>query len=235
MKRIILVIVAIISLVACNQTKEKKNDLQRENLKGKVKSVKQGFYEAFEKFGEIVKGEKTLEQDGFNYSISYNEEGHRVEEVWYNGGNRGVKAKFMYKYNDSGLVEKADVVDGYTNELFLQTTYKYDEKGNQIEENWYKSNDGSLVYKILYKYDEKGNQIEKNEYNSDGSLDGKITYEYDSNNNLIQQRKYNSKGKLWKEYTYTYEFDTKKNWIKRIEYENNYPKYIFEREIEYYK
>jgi len=57
-------------------------------------------------------------------------------------------------------------------------------------------------------FNDKGNKIEKNIYKSDGSLDYKETYKY--------------------------EYDEKYNWIKKIEYKNGIPEFIFEREIEYY-
>lgn len=58
------------------------------------------------------------------------------------------------------------------------------------------------------KYDEKGNKIESNEYNSDGSL--------------------------YSKWTYKYEFDKQGNWIKRIDFKDEIPEFILEREYEYY-
>ena len=89
----------------------------------------------------------------------------------------------------------------------MKLTFKYDYKGNLIESNWYYS-DGNFNSKFTYKYDDKGNEIERNLYKSDGSLDVKCTYKY--------------------------EYDEKYNWIKKIEYRNRIPKFILEREIEYY-
>ena len=160
MEKIILVILSVLCLVSCNQS-EKKNDLTEENLKGKVKSIKETTYKAIEKFGQIEKGDVLY--DVFNdpfITIIYNEKGDRIEENHYNS-------------------------DG---SLDYKVTYKYDENGNKIEGNIYFS-DGSLLEKYTYKYDEKGNIIEKNRYNSNGSLDEKYTYkyEYDKNNNWIQQ------------------------------------------------
>ena len=37
------------------------------------------------------------------------------------------------------------------------------------------------------------------------------------------------------EWRYKYEFDDKNNWIKKTEYRNNKPTYLFERIIEYYE
>lgn len=161
MKKIILAILSVLRLVSCKQS-EKKNDLTEENLKGKVKSIKETTYEAVEKFGQIEKGDALYDDDAFPFTI-YNEKGNKIEEYWYNS-------------------------DG---SLLYKSTYKYDEKGNKIEENSYDS-DGRLHSKYTYKYDEKGNIIEENWYDSDGSLYEKHTYkyEYDKNNNWTQRIQY---------------------------------------------
>ena len=35
--------------------------------------------------------------------------------------------------------------------------------------------------------------------------------------------------------SYNYKLDNHKNWIQRIEYKNEFPQYIVDREIEYFK
>ena len=166
MEKIILVILSVLCLVSCNQS-EKKNDLTEENLKGKVKSIKETTYEAVDKFGQIEKGDVLVDSsavytDDGRFKI-YNEKGNKIEENYYNSNGS----------------------------LIYKNTYKYDEKGNKIEEYHY-DEDGKFNYKTTYKYDEKGNTIEINNYNSDGRLDSKYTYKYkyDKNNNWIQQVKY---------------------------------------------
>ncbi|MDO4763502.1 MAG: hypothetical protein Q4A00_03880 [Flavobacteriaceae bacterium] len=42
-------------LASCKQGTEKKNDLQEMNLKGKVKSVREIYYDAVEKFWKVEK------------------------------------------------------------------------------------------------------------------------------------------------------------------------------------
>ena len=55
MKKILFLL--FVPLVSCSQLS--KNDLQEENLKGQVKSVKETAFNGVEKFGEVVKGELT--------------------------------------------------------------------------------------------------------------------------------------------------------------------------------
>ena len=167
MKKIILATLSVLYLVSYGQSK-KKNDLTEENLKGKVKSIKETTYEAVDKFGQIEKGNVFYDRFSllFNspFTIIYNEKGNKIEKNYYN--------------SDGSLKSK--------------TTYKYDKKGNNIEENTYDS-DSRLNFKATYKYDKKGNNIEYNICYSDGSLDKttyKYKYEYDKNNNWTQQVTY---------------------------------------------
>ena len=159
MKKIILVILSVLCLVSCKQS-EKKNDLTEENLKGKVKSIKETPYEAVDKFGQIEKGNVLYDNFIFPFTI-YDEKGNKIEENHYD--------------SDGNLSSK--------------DTYEYDEKGNNIERNWYDS-DGSLNYKYTYKYDEKGNMIEYNtdgrfgekytykyEYDKNNNWIQQVTYE----------------------------------------------------------
>ena len=185
MKKIILAILSVLRLVSCKQS-EKKNDLTEENLKGKVKSIKEITYEAVEKFGQIEKGNVLY---CLSYFTIYNEKGNKIEKNHYEFDGR-LDYKVTYKYDENGnKIEKNDYdSDG---SLDSKTTYKYDEKGNIIEINNYNS-DGSLYSKHTYKYDEKGNIIEINNYNSDGRLKNTYTYkyEYDKNNNWTQRIEY---------------------------------------------
>ena len=207
MEKIILVILSVLCLVSCNQS-EKKNDLTEENLKGKVKSIKETTYEAVDKFGQIEKGDILVDSsavytDDGRFKI-YNEKGNKIEENYYNSNGR----------------------------LYSKTTYKYDEKGNMIEDNFYDSDDGSLIYKNTYKYDKKGNKIEEYHYDEDGKFNYKYTYKYDEKGNIIEENHYDSNGRL--DSKYTYEYDKNNNWTQRIEYKNTIPHRITERIIEYY-
>ena len=200
-----IIVLAALLIQSCSN-KKAENDWTRNELQGKVLSYSEFSYEVVERFGNIKKGKRKRQ-----YSFSkdkqnkYDEKGNEIESNGYNSDG-----SLDYKY-----------------------TYKYDEKGNKIEWNSYKS-DGSLNYKFTYKYDEKGNEIEWNSYNSDGSLDYKYTYKYDEKGNEIESNRYKSDGSLNYKFTYKYEFDKQDNWIKKIIFLNEIPKYILEREYEYY-
>ena len=103
MEKIILVILSVLCLVSCNQS-EKKNDLTEENLKGKVKSIKETTYEAVDKFGQIEKGDILVDSsavytDDGRFKI-YNEKGNKIEENWYDSdGSLYEKHTYKYEYD----------------------------------------------------------------------------------------------------------------------------------------
>lgn len=247
MKKLILVLLATFSLIAC--ITDKKNDLQKFNLQGNVKSITEveddikkdsviHTSEAYPQYITLLKfNEKgNLTKMSFYHSknilasetlYKYNDKGYLIEEEHHNYDFFfPVSSKHIPKYDDKGnLIEK----DNYDSDgkLTSKTKYKYDGKGNEIERNIYKP-DGSLDSKWTFKYDNKGNTIEENVYNSNGSLNSKITYRYNDKN--IIEEAYNGRNKE----TYKYEHDDKGNWIKRISYVNNQPNIITKRTIEYY-
>lgn len=152
--------------MGCTSKEIIKNDLIKENLKGKVKSIRQTPYEAVEKFGEITKGNVFHEfYISINSIIEFNEEGNVIMEGYYlPNGN-------------------------------FHRNYKKDNRGNKIEENRYNSN-GEFLEKQVYVYDERDILIEDNIYRSDGKLSFKTIYKSDHKNNIVEEDVYNSKGQL---------------------------------------
>ncbi len=130
---LLTILLVLLVSVTTTECKEVKTDLQRKNLKGKVKSVRYIDYKAVDKFGELTKGDKS-EYNWNNKLTKYDNNGNEIE--W----NR---------YNSDGSLD-------------CKYTYKYDNNGNTIEGNRYNS-DGSLNYKYTYKYkyDKYGNWIQK--------------------------------------------------------------------------
>ncbi|MFA4851891.1 MAG: hypothetical protein WC868_04310 [Bacteroidales bacterium] len=59
-----------------------------------------------------------------------------------------------------------------------------------------------------------------------------IIYIYDSNGNIIKENNQNRYGRSF--FKWTYEFDKINNWVKKTKFEDDIPKEIIEREIEYY-
>lgn len=246
MKKIILLIVAIISVTACAQQIEKKDYLEKENLNGKVKSIKEIEYTA------AIKGDKIEKEQRNKMQFSrYDKEGKKVEEEFYKPDGK-LNVKHTHKYDEKGNLaaieaEWADFAGLFTG----LNIYTYDDKGNLIGEETYDSekfiytydDKGNMVERsqlfdddkrerTLYKYDEEGNRVGAYVYDSDQVLQFEATYEYDKKGNLVKEIR--NHGHYTLEIEYQYEYDSYGNWVRKIYKFDNYPESVTEREIEYY-
>ncbi len=180
-------------------------------------------------------------------------------EVINTAMNNPKAIKKSYEYNNNG-----NILDYKTfkqdNSLNIHESYSYDTKGNLIEEIKYKP-DGNIKMKLVYKYDENGNKITFEKHFNNQILFGTFFYKYDDAGNIIEEiRKdlngeldykwdinYNKKGliiekKVYKTpslilekiITFKYKYDSKRNWIQKIKFQDGEPIYIFERRIEYF-
>jgi hypothetical protein len=139
-------------------------------------------------------------------------------------------------------------------------TLMYDSKGKQIEEREYDGENAKRFKKIQTKYDNAGNVVEVHEYNeigklvyeckmdkqgnhtcdatykADGKLKEKMTqiFKYDDKGNEVESIRYNAEGKPDIKTKYLYSYDKENNWFLKISYENDKPKRITERVIDYY-
>ena len=105
-----------------------------------------------------------------------------------------------------------------------ESIYKYDDKGNLVEEFFPNDN-----RKTTYKYDDKGYLSEHAWQNYDA--DYKITYIY-CESGLLMEENHCKNETLYNRTTYKY--DTKDNWIEKIEYESDNFITVTKRKIEYY-
>lgn len=260
-KNIYLLLMLIVTLSICSCNSEKKNDLKEKNLKGRVKYVEEKNYSVIDNFGEIDKGKLvslfTFNKDGnilyaiesiYKKKFVYDSKGYRIE--WYKyKSNDHLDCKGTYKYDSKGnMIEKTHCDDDGS--LINKETYINDSKGNIIEMNTYYASGGTG--KTTYQYDSKGNLIEEVFHSG---LKGKITYKYDSKGNMIEENisddmkivfSYDSNGNMIIKqivyglgagtyYKYEYEYDSKDNWIKKIEKNKKGEAIrIIERKIVYY-
>ena len=199
MKYKICVLGTLISLIlfSCSISNEIKNDLEKQNLQGKVKSITQNTFNAIDKFGEIVKGEKYFNKFIGETSNSYSLENSYTE---FNKNGFLIKSlesswvRFFYDKNNR-LIEDRYYHDGFI--TYNSNKYKYDEKGLLLEINSFSNQKlDSLIFKKKYIYDIEGNNIEQNFYNSKGELDGKSKIKY-HNNEIVEIKNYNEDGTCW--------------------------------------
>lgn len=216
----LLTIASVLMLFSnCNENNlenDSKNDLEEENLKGRVRSVVEKSYDAEEKFGEAIKTELYQQKDYyFNEQGDFTEERHRLSRSNPDYFSYG---ETIFQYDQQGnIIEKKSewISSGFFGEIKHKYTYKYDNIGNKMEENYYNS-EGELSSKEVYKYDGRGNKMEKNWYNSKGELKSKYTYKYDGKGNKTEENSYNSERKLSSKKVCKY--DSKGNKTEEIEY-----------------
>jgi hypothetical protein len=240
MKRIgimtLIVMLSGILLTSCSGSKsgKVKNDLTRENLKGKVKSIESRFYNVVDDPSSTVKG---TEVSSRKITTQYDVKGNTTEYISLNTHDVPYPSR-TYKYDERGnCIEIVFPQQDYYPES-KNTDFKYDELGNQIE---YKSYDmsGSLKLKWKNKFDEKGNKIESKSYTKGifGSLTNRTTYQYDEKGNVIEMSNYLPNSSLNYKLTYKYDkFDEKGNWVSRVIQDNSSSSnQEEERQIEYYE
>ncbi len=193
--KIIIALVAMSLLAFGNQNKKPKNDLEKMNLKGKVKSLKEFGFKIDENLDGIIKIDSTR----FD-TYSFNDKGSIIEVIMCINSN--VFSKLIYKYDNEGnKIEKNVESHG---DLFLKWIYKYDKNRNKIIEYEYECNSNRLHRKIVYKYDD--NQIKESVCTKpNGRLDWKTTYKYDDRRNKIEMNDYYAKSKLIGKLTYIHD------------------------------
>ena len=203
----------------------KRNDLNKMNLKGKVKSLKETSYKACILFGDIQKCERErMDWNNLLYSIScyidsyiiFNSKGYKIEENHYTSkGSLDNKETFNYDENGNKIEENNYISDGL---LFCKWINKFNLKGKIIESNFYYL-DGSLGGKNIFNYNEIENQIEESSYKSNGNLEWKHTAMFDTKGNQINFIGYKPDGSLdWKD---TYKYDKKGNLIEENSFESD--------------
>lgn len=197
-----LFVFTLILLYSCINESNNKNDLLNDNLSGSVKSLKETSYEAIEKFGEVVKGEKKRSNNFIKDSyILYNKEGNVIEINEYNSKGHIIFKKVNVFENGLLVEEKEYSSDEYLEKRLVNT---FDINKNCIEKLWYDSS-GYLLLKVTYKYNENNQLIESNDYGTDNSHYFKTLFVYNDNGYLIENNQYQNNGNLNRKSIYKYD------------------------------
>lgn len=210
-KYIILILTLSFFFFQCSEEKIRKNDLSTENLKGKVKYLKETKNKAIEKFGEIEKGE-LISKSTYGFDIN----GYKTEhnELF---ANDEIFRKIIYRYNEKHYLIKDSSYFPNINAFDRINTYVYDDNDNLMEKNVFFKKSDSLEYRWIYKYNKKGYLEEINVYDYEGGLALKLTYKYDWWGNRKEEKEFSYDGDLLDSYTYKYDWKgklTKKILIK---------------------
>ena len=225
----------------------KQNDWNRDNLKGKVKSLKEQYYVP-------NKSEKPVQPDG-GTAKHYSEAGLETAEESFSTPDK--VTKYTCHYNNAGnKVERTIYFNGERDSS--KTIFKYDSLGHEIEDDIITD---TLVGRILWKYNSNGIRevkliyygitgnlklISTSNYSADGkniveeeTESGKSIFKCDDKGNEIEMLKYDLKGNLIFTRNSEYTFDKAGNWVKRTitakeANKEAEPWEVIEREIEYY-
>jgi len=240
-------------ILGCDSVNNKYNDLDKENLKGKIKTRRIFSYPFKEKFMEVDNV-----KIHYGNKVYYNVYGFITESVGFDSdGIIDSKTKYVYDKNGDQINEITYKISNGNVEM-VKSGYVFD-KGEKIEFNYYLSN-GSFIGKTKYIYNNEGNVIEtvffdsngnkgniekyfysnkdllieRNNFDEDGKLRTHKKYFHDKKGNKIGENIYND-GALYSKNTTEYLlFDDSGNWIKCIHYKNGQPQNLVEREFEYY-
>ena len=226
-------------------------------LKGTVKSTE---ITLFDRNGRITN--KYYPQNGLfsKYEYVYDDRGNKVEEYKYLRNRLAYRYEYRYDEKRNMIESRTYSFDGPIISKYSHK-YRFNEKGNVIEEKQYNStgihlftnssdydalgnlleltkiqhyNDGSSEKEVT-KYDVNGNVLEETSYNINGIPYRKTSYKYDEKRNIVEKRHYRLNNELISILTYEYsEYDSKGNWIQRVEYANDSLYSYTERIINYY-
>ena len=127
MKKVLLLFLVLV--LSCS-TNKKENDLEKKNLKGNVKYVREILFTTIDKFGEISKGD--IESDNNSYTL-YNNKGNKIELNVYNSDG-SLDYKYTYKYDDKGNKIEWNVYNSDGSLNYKETSkYVYDSNNNWIK------------------------------------------------------------------------------------------------------
>ena len=245
-KSLMLLLLFTNCIVSSCEKKSIKNDLEKENLKGDIVSVKKSNYKVTEKFGEPVKGEMDcIDLDVCSVLTKYNDFGNEIEFSEY--ASYGDSFITKIKYNEKNQKIEQNRYTPVEGKRVMQFKLKYDLNGNCIEES---SDAGYLVKR---EYDEHNNlkkefikdwqtkefnettffYNEKNEIITEKYSQGKTEYTYYDDGNIKDLIFYDKDDKEVNRGSYKYIYDQHKNWTAQIAYQNGEPIAYVERIIEY--
>ena len=204
----------------------RKSDRETEHLFGPLKSV------THEQFNNSkILGLFTSKQSRLISSISFNTEGNKTEEIYFNTGGASVH-RISYSYDSNGRKTAQLMRQGATHG---ETTYSYNQQGREVEalEQVGEKNLVRRLYTAIYdaqgkqieaRYSEGGRELkayyryslsagrlsELSTLNAGGILFHRVVYSYDDSGRLIGESAYGPDSQLYKRSLFSYEDGRKK-------------------------
>jgi hypothetical protein len=208
MKKLLLILLCVPLMFSCGEEKaktskkEKKSDLLRKKLKGKVKRITESSFFPEEGYG--INDDKGITA---YYTDIFNEDGNIIESSSLEYRQHPESKKFKYD-KDGNLIESRSYED---ESLIMTTIYKIGKNERSTSYN----EDGDIIYtskydrhkKVTEVYNEKGDIISTSKYDSDenqtdlilynqGEAESHYKYKYDNDGNEIEASFYRD-GKIF--------------------------------------
>lgn len=234
-------------LLGCSSTSQStpKNDLEKSNLQGNVKTISEVTYDLSKGDIKVLKGQKG--QSGIDSKTTYNIDGYIIESMRERDGSPYSITRYFY--NDQfKIISKEEFYrtgyqsspnNGKGNEIdmtspFSVSNFKYDDRGLKIEGKVFSDNELYSVAK--YKYDNEGGQIEEayykdenliwktkhqNEYDSYGNLKENILLRSDDKISLMWKYEYDDLGRRVKSQLLNGNSDIRNTYIKEYDTQGN--------------
>jgi len=189
-----------------NQLKQSKSELEKRDLLGRIKSIKEMTYigaiitekkkeanlwEAMASadditYGDYTNKEKIVEERLKKIITTKFKKDGKLEEEIFTDTEGNLIEKFMHKY-DSQTNIKTEISINKDGKETSRMDYIYDQNGNLMKENEYRA-DGSVsvVREYSYKFDHNGNIMERTAFRGGEKIDGD-KYKYEENGNIINE------------------------------------------------
>jgi len=207
----------------------KLNDVEKNRLKGNVKSMMEIKY-AIPEDGDSNSREKIVYQ---KFTV-FDENGYETESTLFKNGTEFLISRLTY-VNDSTPIELNEYhPDGTLN---LKVTYKYDDRGFRTEagyewaENrqigeitdlsdyYYEIIQNDLFNKVHYKNEYRGYCIQEDYLKPDSSLSFRFTMKYDFRGNKLESAYFHGNERL--SWISKYKYDRYDNMIESRVYKSN--------------
>lgn len=225
MKKIVLITLYILFISACSEKKRIDPNPIENLVFGKVDTVSLLYSKAVQKFGKVEEG-------SFQYAKTfiYNNRGLVSEENLFLQDAQ-LRAKFIYKYDADDKLISCDVYNGQ-GELESKITYTYDLLSNKVYQIQRSVINNFIMSNYIGYLNENGKLTEVIFYDNNGDKISRKEYKYDEiGNQIVSSIEFNNYINISSsQYS---DIDKRGNWLKQIIYENNEPKIIVTRSINY--
>lgn len=218
---ILLLLAFSFSVMAQNPYALVSNYVEREKLKGKIKSITETNFVGLEKFGEVVRDKKERIRE-----FSFNRKGLLTELITSDASKKANLFEEKYSYDNDTNMEALQLTEYGVKSKIVWLRNKM---GKVVEETEY-TDDDKIEIKYKYEYDEAGNKTKLVKYNRKGDMvwyilflykNGQLVIEknFDNDTNQTQEieREYNNKSQIIKETIKTFK-DKNVNSISVKEY-----------------